>query len=112
MPFANGQVEETRYYITLFNEKELPCLIGTTGILGEGVDTKPCEYVIVAGLGKAKSAFMQQIGRGVRVYPGKESCKIVIFRDTSHKFTLRHYREQCKVLKEEFGIVPLKLEIT
>ena len=109
--FANGQDENSRKFIKDFNKRHINILIGTTGILGEGVDTKPCEYVIIAGLGKAKSAFLQQIGRGVRVYPNKESCKVIIFKDASHKFTLRHYKEQCKILKEELGIVPMKLDI-
>lgn len=109
IPFANGQDEETRRHIEDFNAGKIKSLIGTTGILGEGVDTKPAEYIIIAGLGKAKSAFLQQIGRGVRNYPGKESCKVILFRDASHKFLLRHYREQCKILKEELGIVPTKI---
>jgi superfamily II DNA or RNA helicase len=110
-PFANGQDDITRAYIGAFNKGEVKGLIGTTGILGEGVDTKPCEYVIIAGLGKAKSAFMQQIGRAVRTYPGKESAKIILFRDASHRFTLRHYRAQAKILKEEYGVTPIKLEL-
>lgn len=109
IPFANGQDEDTRRHIEDFNTGKIKSLIGTTGILGEGVDTKPAEYIIIAGLGKAKSAFLQQIGRGVRNYPGKESCKIILFRDASHKFCLRHYREQCRILKEELGIVPTKI---
>lgn len=111
IPFANGQDEDTRRYIEQFNRGEIKSLIGTTGILGEGIDTKPAEYVIIAGLGKAKSAFLQQIGRGVRNYPGKESCKVILFKDNSHKFCLRHYNEQRKILKETLGIVPIKLEI-
>lgn len=110
-PFSNGQDEETRHYITKFNNKKINTLIGTTGVLGEGVDTKPCEYVIIAGLGKAKSAFMQQVGRAVRNYPGKESAKIIIIKDRSHKFTLRHFNEQCKILKDEYNVTPVKLEI-
>lgn len=108
IPFANGQDENTRSYIEKFNKGEIKSLIGTTGILGEGIDTKPAEYIIIAGLGKAKSAFLQQIGRGVRNYPGKESCKIVLFRDNSHKFTLRHFNAQKKILLAELGILPLK----
>ena len=111
IPFANGQDDTTRQYIDRFNKGEIPVLIGTEGIIGEGVDTKPCEYVVIAGLGKAKSAFMQKCGRGLRVYPGKESCKIFLFRDNSHKFLLRHYREQVKVLKEEYNVIPTRLEI-
>lgn len=107
--FANGKDETSRQYIEQFNNGQIKCLIGTTGILGEGVDTKPAEFIIIAGLGKAKSAFLQQIGRGARNYPGKESCKVVLFKDSSHKFCLRHFKQQCKVLKEELGIVVTKL---
>lgn len=109
--FANGQDEETRPLIDQFKSGKLKTLIGTTGIIGEGVDTKPCEYVIIAGLGKAKSAFMQQIGRGVRKYEGKESAKIIIFKDTSHKFLISHFKAQCAILKEEYGVTPIKLEL-
>ncbi len=109
--FANGQEELTRQLILEFNLNERKGLIGTTGILGEGVDSRPCEYVIIAGLGRSKNAFMQQIGRGFRVYPGKESCKIIIFRDESHKFTLNHFKAQVKILKDEYGVRPVRLEL-
>lgn len=109
-PFVSGADQESRDYIRQFNNGELKVLIGTTGILGEGIDTKPCEYVIIAGLGKAKSQFMQQIGRAVRKYPGKESAKIILIKDKSHKFCARHFTEQCKILIEEYGSKPIKLE--
>jgi superfamily II DNA or RNA helicase len=109
--FANGVSEDTPWLIKLFNESKLKTLIGTTGILGEGVDTKPCEYVVIAGLGKSKNAFMQQVGRAFRKSPGKESAKIIVFFDRSHKFTRDHYKAQCKHLLEEYGVVPSKLNI-
>lgn len=108
--FANGQDESSRIFIERFNTGKIKALVGTNGILGEGVDTKPCEYVIVAGLGKAKSAFMQQVGRAIRSYPGKQSAKVILLKDRSHKFTLKHFNEQCKILKEEYGVIPAKLE--
>lgn len=110
-PFVNGRDEDSRDYIDLFNRKEIPVLIGTTGIMGEGVDSKACEYVIIAGLGKAKSQFMQAIGRCVRTYPGKESGKVIIVLDKSHKFTRRHFREQCKIILDEYGVKPIKLNL-
>lgn len=110
-PFANGQDETTRHFIKKFNSGELLSLIGTEGILAEGVDTKPCEYVIVAALGKAKSAFMQKVGRAIRTYPGKDNAKVILIKDTSHKYLLKHFREQCKILKDEYGVTPIKLEI-
>lgn len=111
LPFANGQDDTTREYIEQFNKGEIKVLIGTEGILSEGVDTKPCEFVLIAGLGKAKSSFMQKIGRCVRVFPGKESGKVIIIRDGSHRFLLRHFNEQKKILLEEYGIIPIKLSI-
>lgn len=111
LPFVSGQDDESRDYIRQFNTGEIKVLIGTTGVLGEGIDTKPAEYVVIAGLGKAKSQFMQQVGRGVRTYPGKESAKIILIKDKSQKYLLRHYNAQVKIIKEEYGIKPLKLEL-
>ncbi len=110
IPFANGQDEDSRQFIEEFKEGRILCLIGTTGVIGEGVDTKPCEYVVIAGLGKAKSAFMQQVGRAVRRHGSKETAKVILFRDKSHKFTLRHYEAQAKVLEEEYGSLPSKID--
>jgi superfamily II DNA or RNA helicase len=109
VPFANGEDEGSHDLISKFSSKALSCLIGTTGIVGEGVDTRACEYVIIAGLGKAKTQFMQSIGRGFRNFPGKESCKIILILDRSHKWTKSHYAEQCKILREEFNTIPGKL---
>lgn len=111
LPFVSGADDESRKYIRQFNNNNIKVLIGTTGILGEGVDSRPAEYIIIAGLGKAKSQFMQQVGRGVRRYEGKDSAKVIIFRDSSHKFLLRHFGSQKKVLLDEYGVKALKLKI-
>lgn len=108
-PFANGQDEGSKDLIAAFNSGKTPVLVGTVGILSEGVDTKPCEYVILAGLGKAKNSLMQAFGRGFRKYPGKVSCKVILFNDLSHKWTRAHFREQVKILKEEYDVVPVKI---
>lgn len=107
--FANGQDKKSSKKIEEFNAGKIKILIGTEGILGEGVDTKPCEYVIIAGLGKAKSSFMQKCGRAVRTYPNKKSAKIIIFKDKSHKFTSRHFETQKKILLEEYDSAVVEL---
>lgn len=111
IPFVNGQDEESRDYIRQFNNGGIMAVIGTEGVLGEGVDTKPCEVVIIAGAGKAKSSFMQKIGRSIRIYPGKESGKVILIQDKSHKFLSKHFKEQCAILEQEYGVSPIKLEI-
>lgn len=109
--FASGEDDDSRKLIKQFNDNKINCLVATAGLMGEGVDSKPCEFVIIAGLGKAKSQIMQMVGRAVRKYPGKKSAKVILIKDTSHKFTLRHFNEQKKILLEEYGCVPVKLDI-
>lgn len=111
LPFVKGENTDNREKILEFNLGEINTLTATTGVMGEGIDTKPAEFIIIAGLGKSKNAFMQQVGRGFRRYPGKESCKIILFYDKTHKFTRRHFKAQVKYLREEYGIVPVKLEL-
>lgn len=111
VPFCNGQDNDSREYLTAFNKGEIRGLIATSGVAGEGVDTKPCEFIIIAGLGKAKSAFKQQCGRVVRTYPGKESGKVILFLDRSHKFTKAHFKAQKSILETDYKISPIKLNI-
>jgi superfamily II DNA or RNA helicase len=111
-PFAEGAKGKLNGdLISAFNRQETPALIGTNGILGEGVDTKPCEWMILGGLGKSRVQFMQQCGRTVRKFPGKESGKIVLFLDESHRWTESHFEAQCDYLLEEYGITPTELEL-
>lgn len=107
--FVKGENIDNRIKLLEFNLREKNALIGTTGIIGEGVDTKPCEYVIIAGLGKSKNALMQQFGRAFRTYPGKETAKIIILRDLSHKWTKEHFKTQCEIILAEYGILPISL---
>ena len=109
--FIKGENDDNRIKILEFNLRERLVLIGTEGVLGEGIDSKPAEYVIIAGLGKSKPRFMQSVGRAVRRYEGKDSAKIIIFKDNSHKWSLAHFKAQCKILKEEYGVIPIKLTI-
>jgi superfamily II DNA or RNA helicase len=111
VPFAQGANDNNRQLILEFNLREHIALIGTVGVLGEGVDTKPAEWIILAGGGKSKNQFMQNCGRAFRVFPGKESGKVILFRDPSHKWMLDHFRQCCKHLLEEYGIVPVKLPL-
>lgn len=108
--FANG-VDGSIDLITAFNGGAIKTLIATEGVMAEGIDSKPAEYIIIAGLGKAKSAFMQKVGRTVRKYPGKETAKVILFRDPSHRWTLSHFKAQTKILLTEYNVKPIKLDI-
>lgn len=111
VPFIKGDNSDNKQVIKSFNNKEQPVIIGTYGVLGEGVDTKPTEYVIIAGLGKSKSQFMQQVGRALRLAKGKTSAKVIIFRDISHKWTKTHFSSQVKILEEEYGVKTIAIDL-
>jgi superfamily II DNA or RNA helicase len=110
LEFATGEDGNSIELLDRFNRGGT-AMVGTTGVMGEGRDTRPAEYVIIAGLGKSKNAFMQQVGRGFRRFEGKESCKVILVRDPSHKWTLEHFKAQVKYLAEEYGVKPIKLEV-
>jgi superfamily II DNA or RNA helicase len=110
--FANGESEDSIILLEAFSKGKIKTLVGTTGIVGEGVNTKPAEFIIITGLGRSKNSIIQQIGRGLRRSNGKDTCKVIIFDDNSHKFTKAHFKEQCKILLDEYNLIPdeLKLE--
>lgn len=109
--FANGQSDDCSDLISWFAAGKLKTLIGTHGVVGEGSDTKACEYVILPIPVKSKNLFMQICGRAFRRYPGKESAKIILIRNNSHAWFKKAFKEQLKILKDEFNISPAKLEI-
>ncbi len=111
IPFANGVDENSKDYIRDFSAGKISALIATEGVCAEGVDTRACEWVIIAGLGKAKTRFMQAVGRTVRNFPGKESAKVLIILDKSHKWTKTHYAAQKKILKEEYHCDIVKIDV-
>ncbi len=111
VPFIQGANEDNANILASFNDRLTPVVMGTTAVLGEGTDSRPAEYGVIAGLGKSKPQFMQQIGRLLRRYPGKDTAKVILFRDRSHKYLVKHYNAQKKILLDEYGVVPIKLEI-
>lgn len=110
IPFANGQDKDSTSLIKSYAKDEIRTLIATTGICGEGVDTKPCEFVVIAGLGKSKGHLMQQVGRGVRRFGSKESCKVLLFKDSSHIWPKKHFAAQVKILRDEYGTIPIEIK--
>ncbi len=106
--FANGENPDNRILLLEFNLMERKTLIAT-GVLGMGVDTKPCSFVILAAGGKSKPQLVQNIGRCLRTYPGKEIGTVILFLDKSHAWMDKHFKSVVHSLKEEYGIDVIKL---
>jgi superfamily II DNA or RNA helicase len=89
--FINGQEKDTMRQKAMadFRKGKLKCLIGTS-VIGEGVDLPIANVLIMAGGGKARSQIIQNIGRVLRLYPGKDGALIYDFTDQDGSFLQEH----------------------
>lgn len=110
VPFANGEDSTSSEHIADFSCGKLKLLVASS-VVGEGVDTRACEYIILAGgSGKSRVKLMQNAGRSFRKFVGKDSGKIITFKDYSHKWLIGHHAHFMKTMREEYGVKSIKLE--
>ncbi|KAI9725356.1 MAG: hypothetical protein M1828_003206 [Chrysothrix sp. TS-e1954] len=73
---ASTKVAERGRLIDAFKNGEFPVLLNC-GIFTEGTDIPSIDCVLLARPSKSRSLLSQMIGRGMRLYPGKENCHII-----------------------------------
>lgn len=71
---THTQVRKDR--LDAFKAREFPVLLNC-GIFTEGTDIPNIDCVILARPTKSQNLLVQMIGRGLRLYPGKENCHII-----------------------------------
>lgn len=59
-------------------------VVSSCGILTEGYDEPTVNVVIMARPTKSSGLFTQCVGRGLRLWPGKENCLVLDFTDRHH----------------------------
>ncbi|KAK2806665.1 hypothetical protein FQN51_006633 [Onygenales sp. PD_10] len=59
-----------------FRNQEYPVLVNC-GLFTEGTDIPNIDCVLLARPTRSKNLLIQMIGRGLRLYPGKENCHII-----------------------------------
>lgn len=96
---VHGKTKNNQSIIKKFNRGEIDLLIGTS-VIGEGVDTIGADGLILAAGGKAKSKVVQNIGRALRLKPGKQNAIIIDFQDNGIKLFNRHSKARESVYKE------------
>lgn len=69
--------------IALFNEGRLHVLCNVH-LLTEGWDAPRTEVVVLAGPVGTTGGYLQRVGRGMRLSPGKERCLVLDLRGVSH----------------------------
>ena len=59
-------------------------VLTSCGILTEGYDEPSVNAILMARPTKSSGLFVQCIGRGLRLYPGKDNCLVLDFTDKHH----------------------------
>lgn len=83
-----------------YENKEIPVLIGSYGILSEGISLNSIRTLIVAGGGCSDIQATQSLGRALRNQEGKTKAIVFDFYDYGNKFCERHSLQRIKVYKQ------------
>lgn len=85
-----------------FNSKKIRILIGST-IIGEGIDIRSTDHLVMAQGGKSEIAITQAIGRLVRIFLGKKKGYIHDFAFKGTKYLLKHVVERMEIYEKNFA---------
>lgn len=99
-PFATGEDKQSYEYLKMFNNGEIKALIGTASKIGEGADTVRVDILVLASFVANKGSLLQQIGRGLRLYHGKNKVVIVDYCPIYSSILSRHAQLRKKIYKE------------
>ena len=100
LPFATGEDRESQKYIEDFNAGRIQGLIATDGKVGEGVDTKPTEVLILANFVASKGPVLQCVGRGLRKTATKDKVIILDYIPEGSRQLNRHAYDRISYFKE------------
>lgn len=73
---VTGETKDRATIIEAFTAGEIPCIVNCM-VFTEGTDIPRVETVIVARPTQSESLYAQMVGRGLRLYPGKEKLILI-----------------------------------
>lgn len=73
---VTGQTKNRAEIIQRFTDGEIPCIVNVM-VFTEGTDIPRVETVIVARPTQSEALYAQMVGRGLRLYPGKEKLTLI-----------------------------------
>lgn len=73
---VTGKTKDRADIIQRFTDGEIPCIVNVM-VFTEGTDIPRVETVIVARPTQSDSLYSQMVGRGLRLYPGKERLTLI-----------------------------------
>jgi superfamily II DNA or RNA helicase len=84
-----------------FNAKTIKVLIGSA-IIGEGIDIKSTKHLIMCQGGRSRIAITQNLGRCVRLFPGKTMAYVHDFLFQNTFYMEKHLAERIKIYENTF----------
>lgn len=86
---VSGETTESKRRRVLedFDAGKIPCVVNCM-VLTEGFDSPRCDCIVMARPTQSKSLYIQCVGRGLRIFPGKEDCLIVDMVGVSKKHSM------------------------
>lgn len=73
---VTGETKDRAAIIHAFTAGEIPCIVNCM-VFTEGTDIPRVETVIVARPTQSEALYAQMVGRGLRLYPGKEKLTLI-----------------------------------
>lgn len=73
---VTGETRDRAAIIDAFTRGEIPCIVNCM-VFTEGTDIPRVETVIVARPTQSESLYAQMVGRGLRLYPGKQRLELI-----------------------------------
>ena len=73
---VTGQTKDRAAVIRDFTDGKIPCIVNVM-VFTEGTDIPRVETVIVARPTQSEALYTQMVGRGLRLYPGKEKLTLI-----------------------------------
>lgn len=100
IPFANGRDKGSEKFIDELNDGKIRGLVATDGLVGEGVDTRSVEVLLLANFTASKAAVLQAVGRGLRKTDTKDKCVILDYKPLGSSMLSRHCDQRISYYKE------------
>jgi len=100
LPFVHGQCSLIQRKAAVAKMVNTPGYLMATGIFNEGIDIPSLKGLVLAAGGKSQGLLMQQMGRGLRQFMGKDGLEVIDFYDLS-KPLLPHSKGRLELWKSE-----------
>lgn len=99
---GDNSKEEITDHIREFNEKKINVLIGSS-VIGEGIDIRSADHLILCQGGKSEIAIVQATGRLVRLFEGKELGYLHDFDFVGTKYMQKHLVQRIDIIQRNFA---------